>query len=241
VAALICSSLMARRPLKSSSSIRPVQPDSLPCSNTSLLVTTNVDGMSLIYPLCQEAMVHSESLHGGNLSNADQRSRGYQNWTVLQSVVDTMREFNIPLENIWTDIDYMKEYRDFTNSPESFPVDQGQQFLQKLHAAGQHYIPIVDSAIYIPNPQNETDAYPTYNRGNDSGVFLSNPDGSQYIGAVWPGYTVFPDWHAEHAVDWWSGEMSTWHKDIAYDGIWIDMQVDKKKKTLSKLASLTPL
>jgi alpha-glucosidase len=45
----------------------------------------------------------------------------------------------------------------------------------------QHYIPIVDSAIYRPNPMNETDAYATYDRGNSSNVFLHNPDGSEYM------------------------------------------------------------
>jgi alpha-glucosidase len=87
----------------------------------------------------------------------------------------------------------------------------------------QHYIPIVDSAIYHPNPDNATDAYATYDRGNNSGVFLQNPDGSQYIGAVWPGYTVFPDWHADQSVPWWVNEMVNWYKDISFDGIWIDM------------------
>jgi alpha-glucosidase len=29
---------------------------------------------------------------------------GYQNWTVLQGVVDNFKKFDIPLENIWTDI-----------------------------------------------------------------------------------------------------------------------------------------
>jgi alpha-glucosidase len=90
-------------------------------------------------------------------------------------------------------------------------------------ANNQHYIPIVDSAIYHPNPANATDAYPTYDRGNSSDVFLKNPDGSQYIGSVWPGYTVFPDWHADQSVPWWVNEMSMWHDDINFDGIWIDM------------------
>lgn len=38
-------------------------------------------------------------------------------------------------------------------------------------------------------------------------MFLDNPDGSQYIGTVWPGYTVFPDWFTENAVAWWVNEM----------------------------------
>lgn len=117
----------------------------------------------------------------------------------------------------------MKQYRDFENDPYRFNYSEGQQFLAKLHANGQHYTPIVDSAIYIPNPDNATDAYPTYDRGNQMGVFMKNPDGSQYIGDVWPGFTVFPDWHATQAVPWWANEMSMWHENIPWDGIWIDM------------------
>lgn len=81
----------------------------------------------------------------------------------------------------------------------------------------------MDSAIYYPNPENATDAYSVYDRGNSSGVFLNNPDGSQYAGAVWPGYTVFPDWQSENAVDWWVSELVNWHEEIEFDGIWIDM------------------
>jgi len=148
---------------------------------------------------------------------------GYNSWDNLQEVVDNFAKFEIPLETIWTDIDYMKEYRDFTTDPVAFPVPKGQEFLQKLHESGRHYIPIVDSAIYIPNPENASDAYEIYNRGNEKGVFLRNPDGSQYIGTVWPGYTVFPDWSAPNAVAWWVDELSRWYKDIPFDGIWIDM------------------
>jgi alpha-glucosidase len=148
---------------------------------------------------------------------------GYKNWTQLNEVVETFRTSGIPLETIWTDIDYMNQYRDWSVDENTFPVAEGQKFLAQLHANGQHYVPIVDSAIYISNPSNASDAYGVYTRGNDSGVFLMNPDGSQYIGAVWPGYTVFPDWHTDESVSWWSNEMVQWYKDIQYDGIWIDM------------------
>jgi alpha-glucosidase len=117
----------------------------------------------------------------------------------------------------------MLQYRDFTNDQNTFPYEAGQEFLARLHANGQHYIPIVDSAIYIPNPNNASDAYSVYTDGNDRGVFLNNPDGSQYIGSVWPGYTVFPDWHANESVSWWTDSMQAHYKNIPWDGIWIDM------------------
>lgn len=83
----------------------------------------------------------------------------------------------------------MKKYRDFDNDPDRFSYTEGAKFLSKLHENGQHYVPIVDSAIYAPNPENSADAYPTYDRGVEANAFVRNPDGSIYYGAVWPGYT----------------------------------------------------
>ena len=148
---------------------------------------------------------------------------GYTSWTQLQEVIDKFREAEIPLENIWTDIDYMNQYRDFENDQRTYSYEQGRSFLSRLHENGQHYIPIVDSAIYIPDPSNASDAYPTYDRGHKAQAIMINPDGSEYVGAVWPGFTVFPDWRASGAQDWWTNEMVTYYKEVAFDGIWIDM------------------
>lgn len=146
---------------------------------------------------------------------------GYRNWTETKEVVETMKAFNIPLETIWLDIDYMDQYRDFTLDPVTFPPSGVKDFFDFLHGNKQHFMPIVDAAIYIPNPQNASDAYDTYTRGNESGVFLKNPDGSQYIGAVWPGYTVFPDWLAENGQKWWINEVVEWYKEVPFSGMWI--------------------
>ncbi|KAK0753835.1 glycoside hydrolase family 31 protein [Schizothecium vesticola] len=153
---------------------------------------------------------------------------GYESWTQLQGVVDSFERFEIPLETIWVDIDYMKRYRDFDNDPVRFGYKEGAEFLDRLHRSGRHFVPIVDSAIYAPNPENPDDAYETYERGVKADAFMLNPDGSLYIGAVWPGYTVFPDWigavlNGTGAIDWWIHEFELWYKKIKYDGIWIDM------------------
>src|SRR3569833_2855399 len=83
----------------------------------------------------------------------------------------------------------MNQYRDFDNDQNTFSYSEGAKFLERLHANGQHYVPIVDSAIYAPNPENASDAYLTYDRGVAANAFMLNPDGSLYIGEVWPGYT----------------------------------------------------
>jgi alpha-glucosidase len=122
----------------------------------------------------------------------------------------------------------MNQYRDFSVDENRFSYAKGADFLSKIHANGQHYVPIVDAAIYIPNPTNASDAYPTFDRGNATKSFMLQADGSLYIGDVWPGYTVFPDFigavtAGTGALDWWGGELKTWHDKLAYDGIWIDM------------------
>jgi alpha-glucosidase len=122
----------------------------------------------------------------------------------------------------------MNQYRDFENDQRTFSYDEGARFLNQLHANGQHYVPIIDSAIYSPNPDNASDAYPTYDRGIAANAFMLNPDGSLYVGEVWPGYTVFPDWigavlNGTGAFTWWSEEIRNWYAKIKFDGIWIDM------------------
>ncbi|KAK3713394.1 hypothetical protein LTR37_008586 [Vermiconidia calcicola] len=148
---------------------------------------------------------------------------GYKNWSMVEDVVNTYRAFDIPLETLWLDIDYMFQYRDFTNDLNTFAIEEGKAVLARMHADGQHYVPIVDAAIYIPNPNNASDNYSVYTDGENRGVFLHNPDGSEYIGAVWPGYTVFPDWRAEESVSWWTDALQMHHNDMPWDGIWIDM------------------
>jgi alpha-glucosidase len=148
---------------------------------------------------------------------------GYENWTVTEDVVNNYARFDIPLETIWNDIDYMFQYRDFDNDPVRFNYSDGMAFLQRLHDNGMHYVPIVDSAIYVPNPANASDAYNTFNDGNDTNSFLLNPDGSLYIGSVWPGYTAFPDWLNPTAHAWWKNQVVQYYSKLPIDGIWIDM------------------
>jgi alpha-glucosidase len=113
----------------------------------------------------------------------------------------------------------MNNYRDFDNDAVRYGYAEGREFLSRLHANRQHYVPIVDSAIYAPDPTNASDAYPTYDRGIEADAFMLNPDGSVYIGQVWPGFTVFPDWvgavlNGTGAIEWWKTEIATWYEQV---------------------------
>lgn len=150
---------------------------------------------------------------------------GYQNWTNLQDVVDAYAAQNIQLEGIMNDLDYLKVNRDFTNNPGHYDLAEGKAFLDRLHAAGQYYLPILDPNIYAPNPNNASDAYPPYDRGAEMEVYIRNGNGNEsfYIGIEWPGFSVWPDFLVPQAHDFWTKEIVEFHKAIAFDGFWLDV------------------
>ncbi|KAL3464154.1 glycosyl hydrolases family 31-domain-containing protein [Aspergillus heterothallicus] len=148
---------------------------------------------------------------------------GYNNWSEFSDVLANFEKFEIPLEYLWADIDYMHGYRDFTNDQTRFSYNDTKPFLEQLHAGGRHFVPIVDAALYIPNPEDASDVYDTYTRGAAHDLYIKNPDGSLYVGAVWPGYTVYPDWHHPEATSFWANELVLWHENVDFDGVWYDM------------------
>ncbi|KAJ9069283.1 hypothetical protein DSO57_1020094 [Entomophthora muscae] len=142
---------------------------------------------------------------------------GYKSIGEVAGVVANYSLASIPLETMWTDIEYMDMFKDFTLDPINYPLDKVQAFIKKLHANNQHYILIVDPAIA------RNDSYPAYLDGLKKDVFIKNPDGSNYVGQVWPGYTVFPDWFAPNTQQWWTQHIATFMNDVPIDGLWIDM------------------
>ncbi|KAI0353239.1 hypothetical protein OH77DRAFT_1497460 [Trametes cingulata] len=147
---------------------------------------------------------------------------GYRDVNETREQVVRMREANIPLEVMWNDIDLYHALRDFTTDPTSFPADQMKEFIGELTANHQHYIPILDAAVAIL--VNSSDVYEPYSRGSELDVWMKNPDGSQYCGQVWPGYTVFPDWFANNTNAFWTEALHNWsNAAVNFSGLWLDM------------------
>jgi alpha-D-xyloside xylohydrolase len=143
---------------------------------------------------------------------------GYRNVSVVKAVVESFRKANIPLDTMWNDIDYSDRYLDFTHDEERFPLQEWRGFVDELHANGQHYVILVDPGIGTAYGD-----YQTYKRGLEQDVYLKNDNGEPYLGQVWPGPVVYPDFLNPDATRWWTNEVRLFHDQLPFDGMWIDM------------------
>lgn len=123
---------------------------------------------------------------------------GYKNTDELKDVKDNYEEFNLPLDTIWSDIDYMDAYKDFTYDQENY-MDL-PEFVKILHAENYQYIPIIDAGI----AQREGSNYTAYNSGKEMDVFIKAYEGGpDFTGEVWPVDSVFPNFFKENTTKWW--------------------------------------
>ncbi|KAG2172345.1 hypothetical protein INT43_004887 [Umbelopsis isabellina] len=144
---------------------------------------------------------------------------GYQDAYNVAEVIHNYSQANIPLETMWTDIDYMDARKVFSLDPQRFPLSMMQDINDYLHAHDQKQILMVDPAVaYQP--------YPPYKRGAADDIYLHRQNGSFWLGVVWPGVTVFPDWFNSDTQKYWNNEFSIFFdakKGVNVDGLWIDM------------------
>nr|GAT54403.1 alpha-glucosidase [Mycena chlorophos] len=147
---------------------------------------------------------------------------GYQNYIDVANVITNYSAAGIPLETMWTDIDYMDRRRIFTVDPQYFPLPRMQEIVAYLHAHNQQYILMTDPAVgYLPGQ-----GYGPFDRGAEAGIWLKNQNGSDHLGLVWPGVTVWPDWFNNDTQAYWSNEYAMFFSadtGIDIDGSWNDM------------------
>jgi alpha-glucosidase len=134
----------------------------------------------------------------------------------VRRIAARLRSERIPADVIWLDIDYQLKNRPFTVDPERFP--HFDEMIKDLRADHFHTVVITD--LHIADQPNI--GYKPYDEGTAGDHFVKNPDGSTYVGVVWPGKAVFPDFTRKAARDWWG----TLYADFVSKGIagfWNDM------------------
>lgn len=146
-----------------------------------------------------------------------QQSRySYETEARVREIARTFREKKIPADTIYLDIDYQQGLAPFTVNRQTFP--HFESMIADLRAMGFRVITITD--LHIKHDPGH--GYAPYDSGAKDDVFVKNPDGTTYIGDVWPGPSVFPDFTLSRVRDWWG----TLYKDFVSAGVsgfWNDM------------------
>ncbi|WP_285824477.1 TIM-barrel domain-containing protein [Schaedlerella arabinosiphila] len=139
---------------------------------------------------------------------------GYKTKEDFRKVADGYRENKIPLDMVYMDIDYMQDFKDFTLHEENFP--DFAEFVREMKDRNLRLIPIIDAGVKVE------DGYDVYEEGVKNRYFCQRGDGSDFVAAVWPGNTHFPDVLNAEARAWF-GDKYRVLTDQGIEGFWNDM------------------
>ena len=149
--------------------------------------------------------------------------------SMVREIAGEFRKRQIPADIIYLDIDYQQDNRPFTVNAERFPNFRGM--VQDLKQEGFKIIAITDLHLaHLPG-------YKPYDEGHKGDYFVKNPDGSEYVGKVWPGDAVFPDFTRTEVRKWW-GTLYKEFTDIGIRGFWNDMNEPALFERLDKTMPL---
>jgi len=134
---------------------------------------------------------------------------------VLQ-VAERLRKDKIPSDAVYLDIDYQDKNRPFSINTSAFP--DISEMVKTLHAEKLHVVAITDLHIaYLPGQD-----YAPFNSGTSGDEFVKNSNGTTFVGKVWPGPSVFPDFTRAQTRAWW-GTLYKNFAQMGIDGFWNDM------------------
>jgi alpha-glucosidase len=146
-----------------------------------------------------------------------QQSRfSYVPETRVREIADRLRSDKIPSDAIYLDIDFQDRHRPFTVDTVKFP--HFSQMIADLKKQNFHVVAITD--LHIASAPH--DGYAPYDSGVAGDHFVKNPDGTTYVGKVWPGPSVFPDFTQQATREWWGTLYGSLVKD-GIAGFWNDM------------------
>ena len=108
----------------------------------------------------------------------------------------------------------MQSFKDFTVSEENFP--DFPEFVQEMNDQDIRLIPIIDAGVKVEP------GYEIYEEGVKNNYFCKREDGSDFVAAVWPGDTHFPDMLNPEARKWF-GDKYRFLIEQGIEGFWNDM------------------
>lgn len=146
----------------------------------------------------------------------NQQSRwSYENEKQVMDVYHGYQNNELPIDYIHLDIAFMDGYRCFTVDKNSFP--DLKKLSSILKEDNIELVAINDAGIKVD------DNYPLYQHLIKNDEVIKNSDDSTYIGKVWPGEAIFPNYFDTKVKKYFADEAYKFIKDNGITGIWNDM------------------
>lgn len=139
---------------------------------------------------------------------------GYLNEGDIREVFANYKKYNMPLDMIYLDIDYMERFKDFTVDKKAFP--DLKKLASDMKKENIHLVPIIDAAVKVEK------GYWVYDEGVKHGYFCKDKNGNPYIVGVWPQDSVLPDVLNPEARRWFGSQYRVL-MDCGIEGFWNDM------------------
>jgi len=153
----------------------------------------------------------------------------YESARRVRQVAGEFRRRRIPCDTIYIDIDYMDGFRSFSWHPRRFA--RPERLMKDLAGAGFKCVVIADPGIKAQRGDR------VYDGGVAGDHFCRGAGGKRYVGKVWPGKSVYPDFTRDATRRWWGGL----HRDlldVGVAGFWNDMN---EPADFSQADGLVPL
>jgi alpha-glucosidase len=128
-------------------------------------------------------------------------------------VARSLRAHDLPADVVHLDIHYMERYRVFTFHPRRFPDPEGMH--AQLRQLGLRTMAIVDPGVSVA-------PYHAYRALEGGDHLVRTSTGEPFVGIVWPGTTVFPDFFRAETRRVWA----QLHRPMIENGVagfWNDM------------------
>jgi alpha-glucosidase len=137
----------------------------------------------------------------------------YRTQEEVLTVARRFRALGLSADVIHLDIHYMDRYRVFTFSPTRFPSPRRMH--DELETLGFRTLAIVDPGVSVA-------PYPVHDAFRREAMLLERSDGEPFVGKVWPGATVFPDFTQARVREAWGRSHETLVA-AGVSGVWNDM------------------
>ena len=144
-----------------------------------------------------------------------QSSAVYFTGQEFRFVAENLRRRHIPCDVLFIDtLNHMDGRRMFTWNTRDFPDPQG--FLADLRKLGFRAMENIQPSLKVD------DTYEVYKEGLAGDHFLRKKDGSVFVGYLWAGDCVWPDFTAPKTRDWWAS-LTQRDLKLGINGILTDM------------------